>query len=152
MTSLLIQRCTIRNQSLLGISMVVRTHANACQRFFLPPCRFYPFAWVSMVFEQVYQMSNVWMPFKRVNTSNLMTFECCFLISKIMRIAMQCHPSLYYVMYLGTISFVVQFIVFISLLFLFIVYYLALWFLFIVYYRFLVIQQIMNTVSLLKFQ
>ena len=41
--SLLIQRCTIRNQSLLGISMVVRAHANACQRFFLPPCRFYPF-------------------------------------------------------------------------------------------------------------
>ena len=40
-----------------------------------------PFAWVSMAFEQVYQMTNVWRPFKRVNTSNLMTFKCCFLIS-----------------------------------------------------------------------
>ena len=50
---------------------------------------------------------------------------------------MQCHPSLYYVMYLGTLSFAVQFNVFISLLwFLFIVYYLVLWFLFIVYYLF----------------
>ena len=56
------------------------------------------------------------MSFKQVNTSNLMTIECCFLISKIMRIAMQCHPSLYYVMYLGTLLFVVQFNVFISLL------------------------------------
>ena len=36
---------------------------------------------------------------------------------------MHCHPSLYYVMYLGTILFAVQFNVFISLL----------WFLFIVY-------------------
>ena len=106
-----------------------------------------------LAFKRVYQMSNVWMPFKRVNTSNLMTFECCFLISKIMRIAMQCHPSLYYVMYLGTLLFAVQFNVFISLLwFLFIVYYLVLWFLFIVYYLFLVMQQITNTVSLLKFQ
>ena len=34
-----------------------------------------------VAFEQVYQMSNVRMPFKRVNSSNLMTFECCFLIS-----------------------------------------------------------------------
>ena len=66
---------------------------------------------------------------------------------------MQCHPSLYYVMYLGTLLFAVQFNVFISLLwFLFIVYYLVLWFLFIVYYLFLVMQQITNTVSLLKFQ
>ena len=39
---------------------------------------------------------------------------------------MQCHPSLYYVMYLGTLLFAVQFNVFISLL----------WFLFIVYYLF----------------
>ena len=53
-------------------------HANA---FILLSCRFYPFAWFSMAFERVYQMTNVWMPFKRVNTSNLMTFECCFLIS-----------------------------------------------------------------------
>ena len=30
-----------------------------------------------------------------------------------MKIAMQCHPSLYYIMYLGTLSFAVQFIVFI---------------------------------------
>ena len=37
---------------------------------------------VSMALEQVYQMSNIWMPFKRVNTSNLMKFECCFLISQ----------------------------------------------------------------------
>ena len=54
--------------------------------------------------------------------------------------AMQCHPSLYYVMYLGTLLFAVQFNVFISLL----------WFLFIVYYLFLVMQHIANTVSLLK--
>ena len=61
---------------------------------------------------------------------------------------MQWHPSLYYVMYLGTLLFAVQFNVFISLLwFLFIVYYLVLWFLFIVYYLFLVMQQITNTVE-----
>ena len=45
---------------------------------------------------------------------------------------MQCHPSLYYVMYLGTLSFAVQFNVFISLLWFLFVYYLVLWFLFIV--------------------
>ena len=40
---------------------------------------------------------------------------------------MQCHPSLYYVMYLGALLFAVQFNVFIGfLLFLFIVYYLFL--------------------------
>ena len=61
-------------------------------------------------------MSNVRMPFKRVNTSNLMTFECCSMISKIMRIAIQCHPSLDYVMYLGPLLFAVQRNVFISLL------------------------------------
>ena len=44
-----------------------------------------------------------------------MTFEWCILISNIMRIAIQCHPSLYYVMYLGTLLFVVQRNVFISL-------------------------------------
>ena len=64
-----------------------------------------------------------------------MTFGWCFLISKIMRIGMQCHPSLYYVMCVGTILFVVQRNVFISLL----------WF-------YLVMQQVTNTVSLLKFQ
>ena len=47
---------------------------------------------------------------------------------------MQCHSSLYYVMYLGTFLFAVQLNVFISLLqFLFIVYHLVLWFLFIVF-------------------
>ena len=45
---------------------------------------------------------------------------------------MQCHPSLYYVMYLGTLSFAVQFNVFISLGWFLFVYYLVLWFLFIV--------------------
>ena len=35
---------------------------------------------------------------------------------------MQCHPSLYYVIYLGKLSFAVPFDVFISLLWLFIVY------------------------------
>ena len=49
--------------------------------FFLLSCRFFQFAWVSMIFERVYQKTNVWMSFKRVNTSNLMTFESCFLIS-----------------------------------------------------------------------
>ena len=60
-------------------------------------------------------MWNVSIPFKRVDISNLMTFEWCFLISN-MRIAMQCHPSLYYIMYLETLLFVVQCNVFISLL------------------------------------
>ena len=57
--------------------------SNACEcllTLFLPSCCFYPFALVSMAFGWVYQMSNVWMPFKRVTTSNLMTFEWCFLI------------------------------------------------------------------------
>ena len=66
-------------------------------------------------------MSKVTMLFKQVNTSNLMTFEWCFLISKIMKIAMQYYPSLYYVMYIGTLLFAVQCNVFMSLL----------WFLFI---------------------
>ena len=44
-----------------------------------------------------------------------MTFEWCFLISN-MRIAMQCHPSLYYIIYIGTLLFAVQRNVFISLL------------------------------------
>ena len=44
-----------------------------------------------------------------------MTFEWCFLISN-MRIAMQCHPSLYYVIYIGTLLFAVQRNAFISLL------------------------------------
>ena len=44
-----------------------------------------------------------------------MTFEWCILISNIMRIGIQCHPSLYYVMYLGALLFVVQRNVFISL-------------------------------------
>ena len=78
-------------------------------------------------------------PFKRVNTSNLMMFECCFLRFHSM-IRITCPPSLYYVMYLGTLLFAVQFNVFISLL----------WFSFIVYYLFLVMQHIANTVSLLK--
>ena len=59
-----------------------------------------------------------------------------------MRIAVQCHPSLYYVMYPGTLLFPVQLNVFISLL----------WFLFIVknLKSFLVMQQVTNTFSLLK--
>ena len=61
-------------------------------------------------------MWNVSISFKRVDISNLMTFEWCFLISNIMRIAMQCHPLLYYIMYLETVLFVVQRNVFISLL------------------------------------
>ena len=81
-----------------------------------PSCCFYLFAWVSMPFKRVYQMSNFWMPFKRVNTSHQMTIEWCFLISKITRIAIQCHPSLYYVKHFGTILFAVQRNVFISLL------------------------------------
>ena len=66
-------------QSLFGICMVVRTHANT-NAFFYIPVVFIRLHEVSMAFEQVYQISNVWMPFKWVNTSNLMTFECCFLI------------------------------------------------------------------------
>ena len=33
----------ISYRSLFGVWMIVRTHANVCQRFFLPSCRFYPF-------------------------------------------------------------------------------------------------------------
>ena len=63
-------------------------------------------------------MSIIRMPFKLANTTtqNLMKFEWFFLISKIMRTAMQCYASLYYTMYLGTLLFVVQRNVFISLL------------------------------------
>ena len=45
-----------------------------------------------------------------------MTFECCFLISKIMGMVMQCYLSLYYVMFLRTLLFAVQCNVFISFL------------------------------------
>ena len=116
----------------------MRMHANAFFYLHVVFIRLHELA-----FKRVYQMSNVWMPFKRVNTSNLMTFECCFLISKIMRIAMQCHPSLYYVMYLGTLLFAVQRNIFISLSFLFV-------YLFI--HLLLVMQQVRSTVSLLEFQ
>ena len=68
-------RCAIWYQSLFGVCMVVRTHANVCCCFFLPSCHFYLFAWVTMAFEWVYQLSNACMPFKRVNISNLMTFN-----------------------------------------------------------------------------
>ena len=68
-------RCAIWYQSLFGVCMVVRTYANVCCRFFLPSCHFYLFAWVPMAFEWVYQLSNACMPFKRVNISNLMTFN-----------------------------------------------------------------------------
>ena len=57
--------------------------SNECEcmrTLFLPSCRFYLFAWISMAFERFYQMPNAWMPFKRVNTNNLMTLECCFLV------------------------------------------------------------------------
>ena len=116
----------------------MRMRANA----FSHVCCFYPFAWVSMAFERVYQMSNVWMPFKRINTSNLMTFEFCFLIWKYHENRSAMSSFIVYVIYLGGLFFAVQFNVFTSLL----------WFLFIVYYLFLVMQQITNTVSLLKFQ
>ena len=54
----------------------MRMHANAFFYLHVVFIRLHELA-----FKRVYQMSNVWMPFKRVNTSNLMTFECCFLIS-----------------------------------------------------------------------
>ena len=54
--------------------------SNACEFMLTLFSTFMPFLF-SMAFERVYQMTNVWMPFKRVNSSNLMTFECCFLIS-----------------------------------------------------------------------
>ena len=56
-------RCAIRDQQLFGVCMTVWTHANVRSHFFLPSCGFYSFTWVSMAFERVYQMSNVWMPF-----------------------------------------------------------------------------------------
>ena len=53
-----------------GVCMIVWTHANPCSRFFLPPCRFYPFVWVSMAFKQVYKISNNRMPIKQVRSVN----------------------------------------------------------------------------------
>ena len=38
-----VMRCAIWYQSPFGVCMIIQTHANACSRFFLPPCRFYPF-------------------------------------------------------------------------------------------------------------
>ena len=77
------------DQSLLGVCMVVRTHANACYRFFylhVAFMRLHELAWHS-------NGSIKWQTsechFKRVNTSNLMTFECCFLISRYHEI---CNP------------------------------------------------------------
>ena len=93
------------------------------------------------------------MPFKRVITSNLMAFKCCFPIPQYHEncSAMSSFTVLRHVP--RNTVFAVLFNVFISLLwFLFIVYYLVLWFLFIVYHLFLVMQQITNTVILLKFQ
>ena len=54
----------------------MRMHANAL--FYVHIV--FTVSWVSMAYARVYQMSNIWMPFKRVNTSNIITFECCFLI------------------------------------------------------------------------
>ena len=108
-------RCAIWYQPLWRLQGRWKT-CECMLTLFLPSSRLYPFAWVSMTFERVHQISNVWMPLKRVNTSNLMTFEWCFLIPRIMRIAMQCYSSLYYVMYLRTLLFTVQRNVFISFL------------------------------------
>ena len=86
-------------------------------------------------------MSNVTMPFEWVKTSNLMTFEWSFIIS---RYHENCNAMSSFTVlrqYLGTLLFAVQLNVFISLL----------WFLFIIYYLFLVMQ-VTKTGSLLKFQ
>ena len=96
---------------------------------------------VSMAFKRVYQMSNVKMPFKRVNTSNLMTFECCFLISQYHENcnAMLSFTVLRHVPWKTFICNAVQcFHQFVMV--------------FIVYYLFLVMQKITNIVILLKFQ
>ena len=53
-------------------------HANALFYFHIV---FYPFAWVSMAFERVYQLSNISMPLKRLNTSNPMTLLPDFILS-----------------------------------------------------------------------
>ena len=45
-----VTRCKIWYQSLFYVWMIIRMHANACKRFFLPSCRFYLFVWVSMAF------------------------------------------------------------------------------------------------------
>ena len=108
--------------------MIVRTHANACSRFFLPLCRFYPFVWVRMAFKRAFQISNVRMPIKRVRSVNLTTAECCFLISKYYENcnAMSSFTVIRHVpLRHETVSFPLQLNVFISLLcFFFIVYYL----------------------------
>ena len=123
--------CASWYQSLFGVCLILRTHANPCSCFFLPPCRFYPFVWVSMVFKRVCQISNVRMQSNGLGVytrSNVTTFECCFLISKyhencnavssftVLHNVPLCHE---------TLSFPLQLNVFISsLCFLFIVYYL----------------------------
>ena len=79
---------------------------------------------------KAYRISNIRMPIKRINTNNLMTFECCFLISKyhencnaMSSFIILRHVSLHH----GTLLFAVQINVYISSLWsLFIVYYLSL--------------------------
>ena len=101
-------------QPLFDTFMVVRMHPNACWRLFLPSCCFYELAWHSNGSIKCQTLNAI----QRVYSSNLLTFEWCFLISKIMKIAIQCYPSQYYVMYFWTNSFTVKCNVFISLLWL----------------------------------
>ena len=111
----------------------MRMHANAFFYLHVVFISLHELAWHSN-WSIGLLMSNVWMPFKRVWRLNVASW-----FHSIMTIAMQCHPSLYYVRYIGTLLFAVQVNVFISLL----------WFIF-VYYLFLVMQRIANTVRLLK--
>ena len=116
----------------------LRGHSNAWKcmlTLFSPSCRFYPFAWVSATF---CQMSNVWMPIKRVNTSSLMTFEWCFLISKYRENcnAMSCFTALRHVPWNTFICSAAQCLI-------------SLWFLFTTYYLFFSDAGDKDTVSLL---
>ena len=117
----------------------MRVHANA---FFYRMWFLYVCMSVSMAFKRVYQMSNVKMPFKRVNTSNLMTFECCFLISQyhencnaMLSFTVLCHVP-WNIFICNAVQCFHQFVmIFIYCLI-----------------SFLVMQKITNTVILLKFQ
>ena len=92
----------------------MRMHVNAFFYLYVVFIRLHELAWHSNV-------SIKWQTFECHWNGQALTISWRLNVASwfhsIMRIAMQCHPSLYYVMYLGTLLFAVQFNVFISLLF-----------------------------------
>ena len=128
--------------------------SNACKCFFVLSCCFYVFAWVCMVFYGripvyqswvcmlVYQMPNIRMSFKWVSTSNLMMFEWFFLILKYLQ---NCNPisSFTVLHHVPWSTFICSAAWCFHQFFMVFIYSLL---------SFLVMQQITNTVRLLKFQ